>query len=167
MERRSRQRAVILFPEWLNWRVLVGALVAGLALICLSLAIFWGLRQPNSSAALVTAVLNVIPASTLTLPPTISSDSATLEALPSPVPGEISLNAYVQITGTEGTGLRLRSEPGLNADVQLIGSEAEVFIVKDGPREVDGYTWWYLVGPFDESRSGWAVANYLFTVQGP
>jgi len=49
----------------------------------------------------------------------------------------------------------------------LLGSEAEVFRVQDGPREVDGYTWWYLVGPFDETRRGWAVANYLQIVQNP
>lgn len=159
-----------MIPEWLNWRVLVGAVVTGLALTCLSLAIVWGLRGAGSPVAFTTAVLNVIPAPTLTLPPTTAADGgagATPQIPPSPVPGVISINAYVQISGTEGTGLRLRSEPGLNGAVQLIGSESEIFIAKDGPRDVDGYTWWYLVGPFDESRTGWAVANYLIVVQGP
>jgi hypothetical protein len=49
----------------------------------------------------------------------------------------------------------------------MLGAEAEVFQVSDGPREIDGYTWWYLVGPYDESRRGWAVANYLSVVQNP
>ena len=139
-------------------------------LTCLSLAILWGFRGATSPAAFVTAVLNVIPAPTLTPPLTIAADGeagATTQIPPSPVPGIISINAYVQISGTGGTGLRLRSEPGLNGAVQLIGSESEIFITKDGPRDVDGYTWWYLVGPFDESRAGWAVANYLIVVQGP
>jgi hypothetical protein len=159
-----------MIPEWLNWRVLVGAIVTGLVLTCLGLAILWGTRGVSSSAAFATAVLNVIPAPTLT-PPSIAAEDggagATPPIPPSPVPGVISINAYVQITGTGGTGLRLRSEPGLNGTVQLIGSESEIFIAKDGPRDVDGYTWWYLVGPFDESRAGWAVANYLVVVQGP
>jgi hypothetical protein len=73
----------------------------------------------------------------------------------------------VQIIGTGGDGLRLRDQPGLDGKVLLLGSEAEVFRVQDGPREVDGYTWWYLVGPFDETRRGWAVANYLQIVQNP
>ena len=48
-----------------------------------------------------------------------------------------------------------------------MASEAEIFIVKDGPIEADGYTWWYLLGPFDETRNGWAVSNYLVLAQNP
>ena len=73
----------------------------------------------------------------------------------------------MQITGTGGDGLRLRTEPGLNADVRILGAEAEVFLVQDGPRQVDGYTWWDLVGPYDSTRRGWAVSNYLAVVQNP
>ena len=47
------------------------------------------------------------------------------------------------------------------------GAEEEIFLVADGPQQVDNYTWWYLVGPFDESRHGWAVANFLRVVQNP
>jgi hypothetical protein len=39
--------------------------------------------------------------------------------------------------------------------------------VEDGPKDVDGFTWWYLVGPYDASRRGWAVSNYLSVVQNP
>ena len=86
---------------------------------------------------------------------------------PFPPAGVIATGAYVQITGTGGDGLRLRTEPGLNADVRILGAEAEVFLVQDGPRQVDGYTWWYLVGPYDSTRRGWAVSNYLAVVQNP
>lgn len=157
-------------PVWLNWRVLVGALFIGVALSCVSLVMIWGFRQVDPPLALATAVLTIIPGPTTTLPvsdPAQGNTDATPAIPPSPVPGVISLNSYVQISGTQGAGLRLRSEPGLEGIVQLIGSEAEIFIVKDGPREADGYTWWYLVGPFDESRAGWAVANFLIVVQGP
>ena len=73
----------------------------------------------------------------------------------------------MQISGTGGDGLRLRTEPGLESEVRMLGLEAEVFQVKDGPREVDGYNWWYLVAPVDTTRRGWAVANYLAVVQNP
>jgi hypothetical protein len=42
-----------------------------------------------------------------------------------------------------------------------------VFLVSDGPQEVDGLTWWYLVGFFDESRNGWAASNFLQVIQNP
>ncbi|MBN1147881.1 MAG: hypothetical protein JXA78_11555 [Anaerolineales bacterium] len=120
---------------------------------------------------LPTAVLYVVdaPIATQTLSPQALSSSATpsSEALPSPPPGVIAVGAYVQITGTGGDGLRLRTEPGLDEQIRLLGSEAEVFRVDEGPVELDGYTWWRLVGPFDETRHGWAVANYLAIVQNP
>ena len=96
-----------------------------------------------------------------------SSVTPSSEAPPSPVPGLISIGAYVQVGGTGGDGLRLRLAPGLASQVRLLGSEAEVFRVDEGPIEMDGYTWWYLVGPFDESRHGWGVSNYLLQVEKP
>jgi hypothetical protein len=73
----------------------------------------------------------------------------------------------VQITGTNGEGLRIRSEPGLNSNPVFLGFDSEVFIVQDGPRSVDGYTWWYLVTPLDQSRAGWAAADFLTYIPPP
>ncbi|HZD55175.1 MAG TPA: hypothetical protein VE136_00510, partial [Anaerolineales bacterium] len=81
--------------------------------------------------------------------------------------GEVAIGAYVQITGTGGDGLRLRTGPGLSNEVRFLGLESEVFEVRDGPQEADGYTWWYLVAPFDETRNGWAVSGFLSVVQNP
>jgi hypothetical protein len=67
----------------------------------------------------------------------------------------------VSISGTGGDGLRLRSQPGLSSVVNFIALENEVFEVQAGPQVSDGYTWWYLVNPFDQSRVGWGAANYL------
>lgn len=63
--------------------------------------------------------------------------------------------------------MRLRTEPGLDGEIRVLGEEAEVFVVKDGPNEVDGFTWWFLESPSSRSRRGWAVANYLALVQNP
>jgi hypothetical protein len=58
-------------------------------------------------------------------------------------------------------------DPDLDSQVRLLGEESEIFRVQDGPSQKGDYTWWYLVGPYDEARRGWAVSNYLEVVQGP
>jgi hypothetical protein len=80
----------------------------------------------------------------------------------------ISIGSYVQISGTDGAGLRIRSSPGTDNDVHFIALDEEVFEVDDGPVEKDGYTWWHLVASYDENRNGWAVSSYLkFVAQKP
>jgi hypothetical protein len=69
--------------------------------------------------------------------------------------------------GTGGKGLRLRVEPNLEAEVRLLGADDEIFEVQEGPQQSGGYTWWYLVGPYDEARHGWAVEDFLIVVQNP
>lgn len=150
-------------------RVIGAALVVACCLLLTTIGLFWATRSSGAPTGQSTAIMNRIPAETSTLPGETSGGSTSLTptAPPSPPPGVIAIDAYVQITGTAGAGLRFREEPGLNAPVLLLGAEAEVFRVVDGPREADGYVWWYLVGPYDESRRGWAVANYLEIVQNP
>lgn len=151
--------------------VVIGALFFGFSLLAATLALLWLTRSPAPAAGVPTAALTVIPYPTETpLPPTATQASATSPTpspLPPPPPGNISVGAYVQIAGTGGDGLRLRVEPGLSSDVRMLGLESEVFEVRDGPRQADGYTWWFLVTPLDQARSGWAVANYLARVQSP
>ncbi len=154
----------------LNPMIWVGAFVIGVGLSCLVLVGLWATRKPSAAPAQSTAILNVIRAPTATpivVTPTLVASPTDSALPPGPPSGTIQIGAYVQINGTGGNGLRLRAEPGLNSPVRLVGSEAEVFRVDDGPREIDGYSWWYLVGPFDETRYGWAVANFLAVVQNP
>jgi hypothetical protein len=165
----SKRKTRTIF-RFLNVWVIGGAVIFASCLFFTIVSILWLTRSPSSSDSLSTAVLNVIEAPMATSASTQPYPHASLtpsDVPPSPPEGEISVGAYVQILDTGGAGLRLRSEPGLDGQVLLLGSEAEVFEVKDGPVEMDGYTWWYLVGPFDETRRGWAVANYLKLVQNP
>jgi hypothetical protein len=67
----------------------------------------------------------------------------------------------VEVSGTEGDGLRLRDNPSLGAKIAFLGLENEVFEVRGGPRQNDGYEWWYLSNPYNSEKEGWAVANYL------
>jgi hypothetical protein len=151
--------------SYINQWVILGSI-----LIAVMLCIFTGLlsvlfaQQPQKTAN-IPAVITIIPAPTLT--PTSAS-----EILQTPTAGSgtsisgdgIALGMYVQIKGTEGDGLRLRESPGTTSKPLFIGMEAEVFKVTEGPKDADGYTWWYLVAPYDESRNGWAASKYLAIV---
>ena len=118
-----------------------------------------------------TVMLNVIPAPTATpilpTPSPAATPTATKGMPPSPPPGIIAIGSYVEVNSTGTDGLRLHAEPALNSEVPFVGMEAEVFQVQDGPRQADGYTWWYLSAPFDKNRRGWAVSNYLITTSNP
>jgi hypothetical protein len=149
-------------------KVIGGAL---LTLVCLVVAalVLIGLTRPSpGQSAPVTAILNIIEAPTSTSHSSETpTPSAFTTASPPPPSVGILVGAFVQVSGTGGGGLRLRSDPGLNSRINLLASEAEVFRADGGPLELDGYTWWYLVGPFDPTRNGWAVSNYLVVVQEP
>lgn len=154
---------------WITWRVIAGALVTASLLLLLTLLPLLATRSRSAAPGEATVVLTLVAANTST--PTapaaapIQSPGAGTEA-PTPPPGVVSVGAFVQVVGTGGDGLRLRDQPSLAGQVLMLGSEAEIFRVEEGPREADGYTWWYLVGPFDANRKGWAVVNYLQAVQG-
>lgn len=76
----------------------------------------------------------------------------------------IGVGTSVQISGTEGSGLNIREEPGLGTGIRFVALDSEVFEVRAGPEVIDEITWWYLVTPYDETRNGWAAANYLTLV---
>lgn len=92
------------------------------------------------------------------------------EATPTipPAPaGIIALGNYVKVVGTGGDGLRLRVGPGLQEPPNYLALESEVLVVQNGPTIADGFTWWFLVDPADDTRNGWAAENYLEVVNEP
>lgn len=115
------------------------------------------------------AEITIIPAST-------STPMVNLTIIPTPSPESTNIPAgnfkfqigdFAQITGTSGDGLRLRSGPSRSDSVNFIGLDSEVFEVVDGPVEADGFIWWYLEAPYDKSRNGWSVDEYLQSVNVP
>lgn len=156
----------------LNYKVIIGSLLlAGILLIATFLYIF--LLNPlffNPNSSFPASAFTMIPASTST-PRFVTSSPAPTSPTPAPtitpLPGTIALNTYVQITGTDGDGLRLRVSPALSSDPLFLGLDSEVFLITDGPIQADDYTWWYLTAPYDQTRSGWAVVNYLSYVPSP
>ena len=150
-------------PGLINvWTILGALLVAACLLLTTLFAIGWLRPRQAGDQGFVPADLTVIP------PPTATpSPAPTATAAGTAAPQGMAIGAYVQISGTEGAGLRIRSAPGLNSDTVFLGEEAETFKVQDGPQEAEGHTWWYIVAPFDESRAGWAAADYLTVVPPP
>jgi len=151
-----------LFNRW----VILGAIVfAGLLTLLTAMSI--GLTTPLQSSPIgfAPADLTMIPAPTSTsnAPATPTIDPFA----PSPTPTGLALGNYAQITGTDGQGLRIRSSPGLDGEFVFLGYDSEVFLVKDGPQTVDGYVWWYLVAPYDDTRAGWAASDFLTYIPAP
>jgi hypothetical protein len=146
------------------WVLLVALLVSGFLTAVIAVLIFV-LPDSQVSGEQPVAMLTIIPAhtATVTMAPTQAFPSPTV---PVAVDG-ISQGVYVQISGTDGVGLRLRSGPSTGNEPRFLGMDSEVFLVKDGPREADGFTWWYLEAPYDPGRSGWAVSAYLAIVNQP
>ncbi len=151
------------------WTVL-----GSIAILALLLAV-WGLLLRNLAPVSPvridpTADVKVIIAPTptqpplATIPPT-STPTVTAGELSTPAPNEqIKIGDYVQINGTGGDGLRIRSGAGTDNPPLFLGMEAEVFKVIDGPKNADGLIWWNLSAPYDEARKGWAASNYLTVI---
>jgi hypothetical protein len=151
-----------LFNKW----VILGALIIAVLLLIITIvSIGWTTSPQSLDVGFVPAELTVIPAPSAT--PNVTPTATVDPFAPSPVPTGLAIGSYAQITGTGGEGLRIRSEPGLNGEPVFLGFDSEVFIVQDGPREADGYVWWYLVAPYDEARAGWAVADFLTYIPAP
>lgn len=147
----------------INIWVLLGAmLVAGGLIALVALLVYLMPVQPQPA---VQGSLTMIPAPTFTYTPTKVLETPT--PTPPPSVGGISVGNYVQIAGTDGAGLRLRSGPGTSNEPRFLGMDSEVFVVKDGPKESDGFIWWFLEAPYDPNRSGWAASQYLSVVAAP
>ena len=138
---------------------------AGLiALVLLLIVLFtgWVLPPEDPGFGVGGLLVTVYPAPSIT--PTINENDY-LQEIDEPLGDSGTISAFigsvVQIYNTDGAGLRLRAEPGISGKVQFLGEELELFEVKDGPVEEDGYIWWYLESPYDTSRSGWAAADFL------
>ncbi|MBI4761918.1 MAG: hypothetical protein ACOYYF_15455 [Chloroflexota bacterium] len=151
-----------LFNKW----VIFGALaLAGLLLLITIFSIGWTTPPQSSDVGFAPAYLTIIPAPTAT--PNVTPTATIDPFAPSATPTGLAIGGYAQITGTGGDGLRIRSAPGLTGEPVFLGLDSEVFLVKDGPREADGYVWWYIVAPYDENRAGWAAADFLTFIPAP
>ena len=157
--------------SFINLKVVIGGILVSLCLLSVVILFLFNAKNEQPADAASTAVLYVIVAPTATPPvPIISatqSPTPTSTSAQSNTGGAIVVGAYVQITGTSGDGLRLRADPGLDGTVRFLAIDGEVFLVQDGPRDADGYIWWFLQAPYDPNVQGWAVADYMVVEQNP
>ncbi len=145
---------------------MLGAL--GLAVFLLFITFVWILLntperpQPGTFSAELTII--PAPTSTPTTQPTATPDP---NITPTPIPGQVMVGSYVQVAQTDGQGLRIRANPGLQGEFLFLALDSEMFIVQEGPVELDGYTWWLLTAPYDEQRVGWAASSFLEYIPPP
>ena len=146
----------------------VHAWLLGLVVLLLGLAAcgLWALYLlrggPSSSGPTPTAIVwtpTIAPSPTP--PPT-----ETVEPIPTTSP-EIAIGRYVQVTGTGGYGLNLRSGPGEAYPRMDVALEGEIFLVVDGPTVTSGSDWWKIRDQENEEREWWAIANFLEPVEHP
>lgn len=149
---------------------IIGALIFACLLCMVSFGVLWLAGNDNNSPY-PTAVVQIIAAPTFTSTPLITTipiaQNAEVGTPSSNNEVPLFLGDYVEIVGTQGDGLRLRSKPGLDGEIEFIAYEGEIFKVDDGPQDASGYHWWHLVAPYDETVQGWAVDNYLKVVENP
>ncbi len=154
------------FKSIFNPLTLVTASVLLVGLVLISIVILFLGRNPAPSSA-ATPEMTMIAAPTLTPrvvdPTPVPTPTATsIFFLPE---GVIGVGIYVQVTGTGGSGLRMRGEPGLDGPINFSAMDSEVFLVIDGPVTADGYTWWHLEAPYDRNRNGWSAADFLTPIK--
>ncbi len=146
---------------WAGLGVLLGAITL-FALIVLG----YFTRQAQVSIPPATPILILINAPTasitITPPPETAEPANTSTPTLSPeASGSLSLGRLVEVYGTEGDGLRMRDNVGLDSKIVFVAVESEVFELRDGPVQKDGYEWWFLVNPYNLDKTGWAVSTYL------
>ena len=154
-----------------SFKVIVGGIVFATGVFAVLVAVLWSEKANNISLVPATAIFHTIDVFTET--PIAPMVTPTFEASPTssqqepPPSSDIAIGDYVQVRGTSGDGLRLHKEAGVASEVRYIAIEAEVFMVKDGPIDTDGYIWWLLQDPYTQNAVGWGVGNYLAIVQNP
>jgi hypothetical protein len=146
---------------WYGIGVTLGGLALGLLFITISLTRIYRI-EPSQEPELTVIVAETSTPEVLETATKSQEQDQTPTGLPEANQGpDFSIGEIVEIFGTEGQGLSLRHEPGLSAVIDGYGMEDEIFEIRGGPIEADGYRWWFLISPYDESKQGWSVGTYL------
>src|SRR4030065_1434841 len=98
--------------KYFSIKILLSAVLLALVTFGILAALLLGSKPTNRQEGSATAIVNIIPAPTWTpaLPPPTQVPTVTSTPNGSQPLGEIEVDAYVQVSGTGGTGFRLRVE---------------------------------------------------------
>ena len=138
------------------------SLIFGL-LICLGIFFYIGFSgwETVKNKENAVAQLTIIPASTFIATVVSSIDESPNLEVRYVSPEGFTIGAFVQITNTQGAGLKVRSESGTDGEATFIGKDGDLFTIIDGPDDKNGYSWWKLQSVEDAQSTGWAAADYL------
>lgn len=179
--RRRQSRAGLYLPCWSLFAMLFAVAV----LMAFLIAVLVGLGSINTPIA-ATPILRIITG----VPPTAVAsaltesqagreavrNSTSTNGLPltgpqlAPVlltatPISISLGATIAVEGVDEQKLNVRDVPGIReSSILFRADEEERFVIAEGPRQADGFTWWRIQDPSNPTRTGWAVSNYLLVI---
>jgi len=92
------------------------------------------------------------------------SGATTGGTVPAGATGASTGGQRVRVANTGGTGVRLRVEPSLKAQIAARLAEGTILEVVGEDRTADGYTWKNVRAPGD--GRGWVAANYVVAVSG-
>lgn len=146
----------------INKKVILGAILVATVCLLYLFLLLNGLSFRQKAEETPRAHITVVAAGAI---PTIDTNYLVVTPTQTPLPyievNGVSVGKYVKIEGTDGVGLRIRRDAGTSTEVVFLANESEVFTVIGGPIERDDLLWWQLSAPYDETRTGWAAADYL------
>jgi len=151
-----------------KWVYILLSLFISMVILTIVVAIF--LLLPNSKVETQPiAIVEVIeaPTSTPFILSTFNPTPTSTSSLSIGNSSGIHIDGYAQISGTSGDGLSIRNGPGKSFPVNFVGLDSELFKIIDGPLEGDSYIWWKVEAPYDTSRNGWCVQDYLSVIISP
>ena len=154
-------------PVWVLGGIAL-VLVAGL--VWLGITRLLGTSETSTAAPSEPTVQQVAADAPTPAPPTITPGPA-----PTPTPILLPVNANVIVGDTEGQGVKMRAEPGLDGELVEIIPEGTIVVVLDAdpdtphaeyPVSADGYLWYRMrVTGMEESKDkpliGWSASEFF------
>lgn len=146
--RTRRQRSLAAFGRRMLYIGPILLLLGGLGAWAVSRA-----NSTDSTADVVIPTRTPRPTPRPTLPPPTATPLPVLRA-----------DGFAVITGTQGSPLLMRANPGRKGAVQARIPEGVLVRILEGPQAADGNDWWRIEA---DGKSGWSAAPYLQPVEQP
>ncbi|HHE70741.1 MAG TPA: SH3 domain-containing protein [Chloroflexi bacterium] len=144
-------------PSLVQWGCL--AILLGVIALTVAGGIWLFTRAPGvpTDARPTATVYTITPSPPSAAPPALTPTPSS--------PNSIGIGARVKVSGTGNAGLSMRAAPSTTAERIDIAQEGEVLLVVGGPKEADGYRWWFVRDELNTQREGWVAADYLVPAQ--